>query len=378
VIGWNFHVKAMANIHSHYHDAVDSQFISQECMDCSVRIDVGFSVSRAMVYRLLRGIGVEKGEVVALYQKRMSKEWFAVFSTSVTAMMVVAKGQATLMDSVVTFSLINKEKVRLRIHWLPAYISNGWVEEVFGCYGTVHNVGREFVTVDGDRIETGVRGVILEVSEKDKHHIPHLLDMNDGLSVLVTCKGRMSLCLRCFHLGHVRKDCTFGREAPGLEARKSYARAVSSPKVVQVNADVPDEDDGFYVKCDPPEYYLRAEGAQVDGKVQNEGPTQKVGQTQEGQNVETVESAVVLAAEGVVREDSVCVESTLDAGEQEAVLPPVNLTSPEQLGSLVRTLEDDFIPCGQPNQKKVCVDFENGLDCQNPFEPLVMDIGDDG
>jgi hypothetical protein len=236
----------------------------------------------------------------ALYQQDRSREYFAVFNSQASAYEFSQLGQQAVKDFSVAFSDVSSERIQLRVHWLPIYISNDYVVRVFSHLGHVVRVVSESVSVDGHRVYTGLRCVTIDIDERSKNNIPHRIDTSDGFKMLVTCRGRMPLCLRCNHLGHKRMDCPAGRErkdAGPVTYAQAAARVITvdpvgvsaedpeqadevqtKEPVLNVNSQtkepgadselmsVPDsgqEDnsvsDGFLVKCPLPEYYTRTQ-----------------------------------------------------------------------------------------------------------------------
>ena len=128
-----------------------------------------------------------------------------------------------IRDQVLSISNVGKQVISIKLHWLPAYIRDVFIEDFFSGFGTVLEVTREAAVINGDITRrNGVRVLQLETDEVRKAKIPYLVTFAGGQSMLITFPGRQPLCLRCKTLGHVRRDCV-----AELPARRSYAGAVA-------------------------------------------------------------------------------------------------------------------------------------------------------
>jgi hypothetical protein len=114
---------------------------------------------------------------------------------------------------------LGRQIVNVRVHWLPAFAPNTIVTNILSEYGKVVKVSDGTVEIEGVQVKSGVRNVMLEVSESQRLNVPHIIKFKCGSQILLTFPGRPSMCLRCHQLGHIRKDCP-------VDAR-GYAAAVS-------------------------------------------------------------------------------------------------------------------------------------------------------
>ncbi|KAL3877948.1 hypothetical protein ACJMK2_035589 [Sinanodonta woodiana] len=95
----------------------------------------------------------------------------------------------------------------LRVHWLPLYISDQLIEEVLSPFGKVLDITIDKTLLDKDTMTfNGTRNVKLQTTEFDSRHIPHIVSLCQ-CGMLITMKGRPSICLKCRQSGHLRKDC---------------------------------------------------------------------------------------------------------------------------------------------------------------------------
>jgi hypothetical protein len=226
---------------------VSPDYISRDIMARTLRITfVGMSPLRTDVVTVLKGFGFDqqKHGLSALYQRDRSRDFFAVLKNWEAVWRFSNLGQQVYKRYTVIFSDISAERVQLRVHWLPMYISNDFVDRVFSHLGKVVGVSSEYVNVQGIKLATGVRCVTLQVNERVKSQIPHKISTADGYSMLVTCRDRLPLCLKCNRLGHRRADCGQGRPSVAPPP-SSYARVAARGLI---DDDQNSLDDSFLIK----------------------------------------------------------------------------------------------------------------------------------
>jgi hypothetical protein len=187
---------------------------------------------------LLKFFDINLDGLCGLYQRERSNEFYAVFDNEEDAEKVAVLGSNVYHRRTYRFTSISQERINVRVHWLPLYVRNDYLKSLFSNVGKVIDVAFEKVALDGMPVASGIRTVTLDVSEKDKVNIPHRISTEDGFSMLVTCKGRLPLCLKCDNIGHNRAQCPESR-AP----RASYANAVRKT-YVNVEMSSEERDDG--------------------------------------------------------------------------------------------------------------------------------------
>lgn len=129
---------------------------------------------------------------------------------------------------------INKQIYRVRMHWLPIYLGKRFVKLFFTNHGKVVEVRRVETKYGEARVKTGVIEVVLEVTEKEKASIPHLVRFGCGTTCLLTVPGRPPpLCLRCSRVGQMRRDCQ--DQGPSFSG---VVREQARPEEVQRAAEV--------------------------------------------------------------------------------------------------------------------------------------------
>ncbi|KAH3804370.1 hypothetical protein DPMN_132654 [Dreissena polymorpha] len=105
------------------------------------------------------------------------------------------------------FSSYGKQFVDIRVHWLPVFIDNRVLSEMFEQFGKVISIKNEIMDMEDFHVMSGVRIVRMQMDEEAKNAIPHLLSFACGTRALLTVRGRQPLCLKCLRLGHVRGSC---------------------------------------------------------------------------------------------------------------------------------------------------------------------------
>ena len=151
------------------------------------------------------------------------------------AEILTSVGRITIKGKTYPVISISKQTVEFRVHWLPSYIKDTFVEDFFSHYGKVTSVTRDAVVFTPDDTKrTGVRRVMIETDELRKRTIPYVVSFAGGYSALITMAGRPPLCLRCRQIGHLRKDCV---PSNANEKPTSYANAADRRKPSQSTDD---------------------------------------------------------------------------------------------------------------------------------------------
>ena len=138
-------------------------------------------------------------------------------------------GRLRIKDKLYPLISISKQTVEFRVHWLPSYIKDSFVEDFFSHYGKVTSVTRDAaVFTPNDTKRTGVRRVMMETDELRKRTIPYVITFSGGYSALITMAGRPPLCLRCRQIGHLRKDCVPINSSQTSDKKATYSQATGS------------------------------------------------------------------------------------------------------------------------------------------------------
>ena len=192
------------------HPAEDYRVFSKGIDDRTVK----FQLPRGRNFRryhfveaLKTRIEVKEIETIGTHQNAFV--WFATLRTVEAQKKVIDGGRITI-NNIETMPLsMNINEVNIRIHWLPYNVHNHLLALLLSSYGEVLRIEYERDTdKDFSHIRTNVRSVVMRFeSEDDFKTLPHILHINKDIKILITCKGRRPLCLRCHMEGHVRSKC---------------------------------------------------------------------------------------------------------------------------------------------------------------------------
>ncbi|KAH3828559.1 hypothetical protein DPMN_130540 [Dreissena polymorpha] len=105
------------------------------------------------------------------------------------------------------FLKCGKQIVHCRVHWLPAFVGDHVIAEIFDKFGTVLSIEHDTLKVGDFVTHSGVRVITLEVYNNKEDSVPHMIEFECGARALITMRGRQPLCLYCKEVGHVRMNC---------------------------------------------------------------------------------------------------------------------------------------------------------------------------
>jgi len=143
-----------------------------------------------------------------LIRKERFNQWFLTVATNEQADAITDLKFSHLENDIqLVYSSCGGDMIRVRVHWLPAFVSDLQISRYFSLFGDVFEIKHEtYGTPELISTYTGVRDVMLRIQESKKRLIPHRSKI-DGESCLITMRGRPPLCLRCNEVGHIRSDC---------------------------------------------------------------------------------------------------------------------------------------------------------------------------
>lgn len=137
---------------------------------------------------------------------------------------MAALGQVKVSDTLTLVTcLCDKERLHMRLHWLPSTVHPDAICNVLGQFGTIMDVSEELCGIPSLLdCKSGVRKITIEISEQQKERLPHKLRVN-GCTGLLTFRGRPPMCLKCGEIGHVRGNCPLRRR------ENTYSQNSQSP-----------------------------------------------------------------------------------------------------------------------------------------------------
>ncbi|KAH9361999.1 hypothetical protein HPB48_014938 [Haemaphysalis longicornis] len=113
----------------------------------------------------------------------------------------------------------NRREIAVRVHWVPPKVPDELLIRQFERFGRVQRVVREGWQKSGLTHMTGTTRIfhVIPSTPTSLEAIPHQATLN-GCRILIEVPGRPSLCLRCYHTGHYRKNCS----TPWCRACRAY------------------------------------------------------------------------------------------------------------------------------------------------------------
>lgn len=197
------------------------RYFDQQSFDLTYKVS-GFGLSFKDVYEGLNQI--IRGDDIVDICKVDSNVFNVTVGSFEAAELIDSVGQIRVKDRVFPIMNISHQKFEFRVHWLPGYIRDTFLEDYFSKYGKISSIVRESsVYSPHDTKRNNVRRVMIETDDVQKRSLPYMVNFNGGYTALLTVPGRPPLCLRCKSLGHLRKDCQPAGDT--RKASRSYAEA---------------------------------------------------------------------------------------------------------------------------------------------------------
>ena len=176
---------------------------------------VKFQLPRGRAFRryhfveaLKSRIKVEDIETIGTHQNAFV--WFATLRSIEAHKKVVEAGRLCINNCEVMPLSMDVNEVNIRVHWLPYNVHNHLLAQALSCYGEVLRIDFERETHDKEisHIRTNVRSVVMRFESQEEYKaLPHIMSVRGIHQILLTCKGRRPLCLKCHMEGHVRSKC---------------------------------------------------------------------------------------------------------------------------------------------------------------------------
>ena len=109
--------------------------------------------------------------LVGMWKGEQTNIWYVEVDNEYTADDIVSKTKTTYAgahDRTIRAMWYDRQELLVRLHWLPTFVDNDYVNEIMSGYGEVYDIVMERQKV-GDRvIETGDRTVFLIVTEQQR------------------------------------------------------------------------------------------------------------------------------------------------------------------------------------------------------------------
>lgn len=141
-----------------------------------------------------------------VFKQDKAREWYVTLqSLSIVERILRICTTMNIDRCIVHLEEVARQNITLKVHWLPIWVTNELLIDYFGQFGEVVSVMN--IWSAEAKVDTEMRQVRMIVDDDGKHNIPHIVRFNGGMKMLITCPGRMPICLKCNCLGHVRRDC---------------------------------------------------------------------------------------------------------------------------------------------------------------------------
>ena len=195
-----------------------------------------YGVYRKVIFNVIKKL-LGDVEIESISKRGSFREWFVSFVDVETAERLSNMEPFDMGKSTFVFADNHKRRIFLKVHWLPRWIKNRALAKVFEEFGKILSI-KEGVTYEEGmpNFLNGVRELELETTDSRLPAIPHIVSFNGTLRALVTCRGRLPLCLRCNTLGHKSDTCSFQRD------NLSYASKVKNVEQEEEQAETAQND----------------------------------------------------------------------------------------------------------------------------------------
>ena len=202
----------------------------------------GTSVSYGELLTGLCENGVNPEDIQGIYKVSARDSSYSVLFKYDDAMRKI-HAKTSIVINKIPFDIMRMDEqiVNLKVHWLPLYMDNSLLWEIFSEYGKVVDVSMQKTSHALVSAFNGIREVRLKTDEFRKQRIPHLVNFNSGQSILITMAGRSPYCLECRSVGHIRSRCPTNKKFNQLftgNQRMEVAVAPAPPDAPAPQVDV--------------------------------------------------------------------------------------------------------------------------------------------
>lgn len=163
---------------------------------------------------------------VWVYRREKYSQWYITMKSEDQAD-AIANLDPVEVSATLTLHTVScgKERLHMRLHWLPSQVHPSAICRAFSNYGKIIEVKEELCTIPGLLdCKSGVRKVIIEITEREKDKLPHKIRV-DAYTGLLTFRGRPPMCLKCGEVGHVRNFCPTRKTDEKTHEKKTVAES---------------------------------------------------------------------------------------------------------------------------------------------------------
>lgn len=151
-------------------------------------------------------------DVIALGAFQMNQVWAVTLKDAESTKKLVALREVRVKDLRCMVIDPGNQVLRVKVHWVLYGVPDDIVRAAFAPFGVVTDVARDRWRVSGcSNKGSTTRLVSLKLKAGvTPEDLPHQLRIA-GDNALVVVPGRLPLCLRCHRSGHVRRECRVPR-----------------------------------------------------------------------------------------------------------------------------------------------------------------------
>ena len=173
-----------------------------------------YHIDRSAVLRSLSSLKIS--DVEFLWKEENVYEVFVTFKSNESANFLKNLGLFDVNKDVSAIVLQACDTIStVRFHWVPSYIKNSMFEEFLEFKG-LKAMKEKVLFNEFDGLSNGIREFVVMGSIRDINKLPHILDCPMyNFQALIKIPGREPMCLKCHRLGHLRYQCTAGRQQQG-------------------------------------------------------------------------------------------------------------------------------------------------------------------
>lgn len=197
--------------------------LKKKCIKIS--IESGYVYRKEVKEEIKKTFNLKDEDILYVYKNDRSWEWFMALKTEEIKNQILSRDVISIGERKARLEDSSRLKLTFKVHWLPVWVKDEFLTEYFSQFGEVVKVER--VWSQEAKVSTEMREVTIICDDMTKEDVPHIVKFNNGaIKILITCPGRLPVCLKCNKLGHVRRDC-MERQLQQQRAR-SYADSLKN------------------------------------------------------------------------------------------------------------------------------------------------------
>ena len=199
-------------------------------------------VRNAQILIALLEAGMDPDAVVGYWKAADHRHMYITFRSPEAARQAQDIGSIRIGDA--HGQIKGSERVvDVKLHWVPAWMEEGYLQCIMGMYGQVLWCEREKLDIAGLTFDSGTVNLKIRTTREGEQRIPSILKFHGPAqgTLLVAVRGRPQRCLSCWEHGHVRRYCDRNRNArqdPQARmqslgpVRQQHNRTATQPKTV--------------------------------------------------------------------------------------------------------------------------------------------------